>query len=64
MASLPTQIGTVRRISGRTVRKHLQNAYAKLGCHDRMMAVDRARALGILPPSRDGLAYRQRIRPS
>jgi DNA-binding CsgD family transcriptional regulator len=54
-------IGTMRRISGRTVRKHLQNAYAKLGCHDRLMAVDRARALGILPPGLGCLPYPEAI---
>jgi DNA-binding NarL/FixJ family response regulator len=36
------------RISGRTVRKHLENVYRKLDCHDRMLAVERARQLGIL----------------
>lgn len=38
----------VLRIAERTVRKHLENIYAKLGCHDRMMAVHRARALGLI----------------
>ena len=33
-----TAIGACR-ISPRTVRKHLQNIYAKLECHDRLMAV-------------------------
>ncbi len=37
-------------ISGRTVQKHLENAYRKLGRHDRLLAVDRARELGVLPP--------------
>src|SRR4051812_15919449 len=36
------------RISDRTVRKHLENAYRKLDCHDRLVAVDRARELGLL----------------
>jgi DNA-binding CsgD family transcriptional regulator len=49
-------IARCRRISPGTVRKHLQNAYAKLGVSDRLMAVDRARRLGILttPPPGDG----------
>lgn len=42
-------IGHLRRISPRTVRKHLENAYGKLGTHDRLMAVTRARQLGLLP---------------
>lgn len=42
-------IGRVRRISSLTVRKHLEHAYAKLGCHDRLVAVDRARQAGLLP---------------
>lgn len=36
------------RISERTARKHLENAYAKLGCHDRMGAVNRAKRLGFI----------------
>lgn len=43
-------IGHRLRVSPRTVRKHLENAYAKLGCHDRMVAVSRARQMGIIPP--------------
>ncbi|MGY1725433.1 response regulator transcription factor [Geodermatophilus sp. SYSU D01062] len=39
-------------ISDRTVRKHLENAYRKLDRHDRLLAVDRARELGILPEPR------------
>lgn len=42
------QIARLRRISVRTVRKHLQNAYTKLECHDRILAVNRARHLGLL----------------
>ncbi len=42
-----TAIGHACRISPRTVRKHLQNIYAKLGCHDRLMAVRRATELGL-----------------
>jgi len=43
-------IGRVCRISPRTVRKHLQNIYAKLGCHDRLMAVSRAAELNLIGP--------------
>ncbi|WP_433518831.1 LuxR C-terminal-related transcriptional regulator [Nonomuraea sp. CA-143628] len=42
------QIACLRRISVRTVRKHLENVYGKLGCHDRMLAVNRARHLGLI----------------
>src|SRR4051794_28985448 len=44
-------IGHARRVSPRTVHKHLENLYTKLGVHDRLLAVDRARRLGVLPPS-------------
>ena len=36
-------------ISERTVQKHLQHLYAKLGVSDRLVAVSRARRLGLLP---------------
>jgi DNA-binding CsgD family transcriptional regulator len=42
-------VARLLRISALTVRKHLENAYRKLGCSDRLLAVQRARALGILP---------------
>ncbi|WP_220093830.1 helix-turn-helix transcriptional regulator [Gryllotalpicola protaetiae] len=42
-------IGRYLRISDRTVRKHLENSYRKLHCSDRLVAVDRARAAGLLP---------------
>lgn len=35
-------------ISLRTVRKHLENAYAKLDAHDRLLAVTRARAAHLI----------------
>jgi DNA-binding CsgD family transcriptional regulator len=35
-------------VSPRTVRKHLGNLYRKMDVHDRLMAVERARALGLL----------------
>jgi DNA-binding CsgD family transcriptional regulator len=41
-------IGHRLRISTGTVRKHLENAYNKLDCHDRLLAVQRARELGLL----------------
>jgi DNA-binding CsgD family transcriptional regulator len=50
-------IGRLRRISPRTVRKHLENLYAKLGEHDRLTAVARARHLGLLT---DGTPPHQR----
>jgi ATP/maltotriose-dependent transcriptional regulator MalT len=40
--------GHLLRISPATVRKHLEHAYEKLGMHDRLLAVERARQLGIL----------------
>jgi DNA-binding CsgD family transcriptional regulator len=42
------QIARLRRISVRTVRKHLENIYEKLECHDRILAVNKARQLGLL----------------
>jgi DNA-binding CsgD family transcriptional regulator len=47
-------VARLLRISALTVRKHLENAYRKLGCSDRLLAVQRARALGILPGPRPG----------
>ena len=41
------QIARVRRISVRTVRKHLEHTYEKLNCHDRLLAVQKARDLGL-----------------
>jgi DNA-binding CsgD family transcriptional regulator len=42
------QIARLRRISIRTVRKHLENTYSKLECHDRLLAVNSARHRGLL----------------
>lgn len=42
------QIATLRRISPRTVGKHLQHLYEKLNCHDRLQAVNKARTQGLL----------------
>jgi DNA-binding NarL/FixJ family response regulator len=36
------------RISSQTVCKHLENSYRKLDCHDRLMAVTTARAVGLV----------------
>jgi DNA-binding CsgD family transcriptional regulator len=43
------QIARLRRISARTVRKHLEHIYRKLDCHDRLLAVNKARQLKLLP---------------
>ncbi|MCP2342310.1 response regulator transcription factor [Actinomadura rupiterrae] len=43
------QIATLRRISVRTVGKHLEHVYDKLGYRDRLQAVNEARRLGLLP---------------
>lgn len=43
------QISRALRISVATVNKHLQHVYDKLDAHDRLVAVNRARAAGILP---------------
>ncbi len=42
-------IGRRLGISAATVRKHLERVYAKLDCHDRLIAVERARTLGLVP---------------
>lgn len=42
-------IGHGLGISARTVGKHLENAYAKLDRHDRLLAVERAVELGVVP---------------
>jgi ATP/maltotriose-dependent transcriptional regulator MalT len=38
-------------ISERTVQKHLQRVYAKLGVTDRLTAVRRAESIGVLRPA-------------
>jgi DNA-binding CsgD family transcriptional regulator len=48
-----TAIGHRLGISARTVSKHLEHAYAKLGEHDRLLATQRALSLGILTPARE-----------
>lgn len=49
-AHTATRIGRLLRVEPATVRKHLERVYAKLGVHDRLLAVARARALGLLGP--------------
>ncbi len=44
-ASIARRLGT----SPRTVHKHLEHVYRKLGVRDRLVAVQRARDLGLLP---------------
>lgn len=41
-------------ISPRTVEKHLENIYTKLGCNDRLLAVRKAESLGLLVGSGPG----------
>lgn len=41
-------IGHRMGVSERTVHKHLGNIYRKLGVHDRLLAVSRAQALGLV----------------
>lgn len=45
-----TRIGHLLRIAPTTVRKHLEHVYTKLDAHDRLLAVSRAQALGLLEP--------------
>jgi LuxR family transcriptional regulator, maltose regulon positive regulatory protein len=45
-------------VSPNTVRTHIKSLYAKLGTHHRAGAVERARALGLLAPSRTAPATR------
>jgi DNA-binding transcriptional LysR family regulator/DNA-binding CsgD family transcriptional regulator len=45
------QIARRLSVSPLTVRKHLEHLYAKLGCHDRLTAANRARELGLLATS-------------
>lgn len=54
------QIARLNRISVRTVRKHLENLYAKLECHDRLLAVNKARALGLLHSAQGALERKRR----
>jgi DNA-binding CsgD family transcriptional regulator len=54
------QIARLNRISVRTVRKHLENVYEKLECHDRLLAVNKARVLGLLHSAQGALEREQR----
>jgi DNA-binding CsgD family transcriptional regulator len=46
---MATSIAARIGVSPRTVHKHLQSLYAKLDTHDRLLAVNRARSLGLMP---------------
>lgn len=46
-------IATKMRVSPRTVHKHLGSIYRKLDAHDRLVAVNRAQAIGLLPGQRE-----------
>ncbi|MGH3832002.1 MAG: response regulator transcription factor [Pseudonocardiaceae bacterium] len=54
------QIARINRISVRTVRKNLENLYAKLECHDRLLAVNKARSLGLLRSPQETLERERR----
>ena len=47
-------VGNTLFISPMTVKKHLENIYAKLGVHNRLEAVSRAQSLGLLPSGDEG----------
>ena len=47
-ASVAHAIARACRISRRTVEKHIEHAYAKLGIHDRLSAVNYCRRVGLL----------------
>jgi DNA-binding CsgD family transcriptional regulator len=61
-----TAVSIARRLSmsPRTVHKHLEHVYAKLGVTDRLSAVLRARDAGILPGHGDAQGARSRPDPS
>lgn len=58
-----SRTGRVLGISGRTVSKHLEHVYSKLGCSDRVTAVNAARERGLLgagsgsPPATDAQRF-------
>jgi DNA-binding NarL/FixJ family response regulator len=43
-----SRIARTLGLSEKTVRKHLQNIYSKLDCHDRLLAVREAHRIGVL----------------
>ena len=60
---LPTNLTTPEiarelSVSANTVRTHVRHLYAKFGTHHRAEAVEHARALGLLAPSRTARAAR------
>jgi LuxR family transcriptional regulator, maltose regulon positive regulatory protein len=60
---LPTNLTTPEiarelSVSTNTIKTHIRNMYAKLGTHHRAETVERARALGLLAPSRTAPATR------
>jgi LuxR family transcriptional regulator, maltose regulon positive regulatory protein len=60
---LPTNLSTPEiarelSVSPNTVKTHIRHLYAKFGTHQRTEAVELARALGLLAPSRTGAASR------
>ncbi|HEY7259934.1 MAG TPA: LuxR C-terminal-related transcriptional regulator [Trebonia sp.] len=60
---LPTNLTTPEiarelHVSPNTVRTHVKSLYAKLATHHRAEAVERARALSLLAPSRTAPATR------
>ncbi|NGO48994.1 helix-turn-helix transcriptional regulator [Streptomyces sp. YC419] len=46
---LAQSIASRLSVSPRTVHKHLGSLYRKLNAHDRLVAVNRAQAIGLLP---------------
>lgn len=46
-------IATRMQVSPRTVHKHLGSIYRKLDAHDRLVAVNRAQAIGLIPAQRE-----------
>ena len=48
VGSTASSIARTQGVSEKTVRKHLQNIYAKLNCHDRLLAVREAHRIGVI----------------